>query len=109
MASVACHGLRGAIRSPWQALNNWRIALLFMLIISIAQSPVQRLCLSLAGFMGDGSHLICVDHSRVSLTATIGDTNLLLMRHSMGQHETTKRLHKRVGRCFSNPCQSQSR
>jgi hypothetical protein len=63
----------GAIRNPWRARSRWQIALLFMHTISIAQSMVQRLFHSLAGFMGAGSHLICLGHSKVSPTAATGE------------------------------------
>jgi hypothetical protein len=72
MASADCHRSLGAIRNPWLAQSRWLIALLFMHTIYIAQLTVKMLFHSLAGSMGDGSHLIFAVHSRVSPTAATG-------------------------------------
>jgi hypothetical protein len=71
--------LPGAIRNLWPVPSPWLIALLFMHTNSIAPSVVHQSFRSLAASMGDGSHLICVDHSRVSLTAVTGEGNLILV------------------------------
>jgi hypothetical protein len=79
MVSTVYQGWLGAIHNLWLVQNHWLIALLFMHTLLIAQSTVQMLFHSLAGFMGDGSHLTYVGHSRVSPTATTGKTQSYLV------------------------------
>ena len=66
------------IRSLWQVQNRWRIALLFMHTISIAQWAVKKLFHRLEGFMEGGSPQIYLVHSRVNLVAVTGKSSLNL-------------------------------